>query len=75
MSSPARVPPEKDLNDKLNLPTFSSSILNFVSWWEQLQSFQELGAIGVNNYTLAGTGEPGQFSGNRISPALTRGYE
>jgi ABC-type antimicrobial peptide transport system permease subunit len=59
-------------NDKLNLPTFSSSILNFVSWREQSQSFQELGAIGFNDYTLTGTGEPEQLSGNRISPALTR---
>ena len=59
-------------NDKLNLPTFSSSILNFVSWREQSQSFQELGAIGFNNYTLTGTGEPEQLSGNRISPSLTR---
>jgi putative ABC transport system permease protein len=59
-------------NDKLNLPTFSSSILNFVSWREQSQSFQELGAIGFNNYTPTGTGEPEQLSGSRISPALTR---
>jgi hypothetical protein len=33
---------------------------------------QELGAIGFNNYTLTGTGEPEQLSGSRISPALTR---
>ena len=39
---------------------------------EQSQSFQELGAIGFNNYTLTGTGEPEQLSGNRLSPALTR---
>ena len=69
---PSRLVQVAEKNDKLNLPTFSSSILNFVSWREQSQSFQELGAIGFNNYTLTGTGEPEQLSGNRISPALTR---
>ena len=69
---PNRLVQVAEKNDKLNLPTFSSSIPNFVSWREQSQSFQELGAIGFNNYTLTGTGEPEQLSGNRISPALTR---
>jgi putative ABC transport system permease protein len=69
---PNRLVQVAENNDKLNLPTFSSAILNFVSWREQSQSFQELGAIGFNNYTLTGTGEPEQLSGNRISPALTR---
>ena len=45
-------------------------MLNFVSWREQQQSFQELAAIGFANYTLSGAGEPEQFSGNLISPAL-----
>jgi putative ABC transport system permease protein len=59
-------------NDRLNLPTFSSSVLNFLDWREQSQSFEEMAAVGFNNYTLTGTGEPEQFSGNRISPALLR---
>ncbi len=59
-------------NDKLQLPTFSSSTLNFLSWREQTQSFEELAAVGFNNYTLTGSGEPEQFSGNPISPALMR---
>jgi putative ABC transport system permease protein len=69
---PSRLVQVAEKNDKLNLPTFSSSILNFVSWRERSQLFQELGAIGFDNYTLTGTGEPEQLSGNRISPALTR---
>jgi putative ABC transport system permease protein len=69
---PSRLVQVAEKNDKLNLPTFSASILNFVSWREQSQSFQELGAIGFNNYTLTGTGEPEQLSGNRISPVLMR---
>ena len=59
-------------NDKLNLPTFASSVLNFVSWREQSKSFDELAAVGFSNYTLSGSGEPEQFSGNTISPALIR---
>jgi putative ABC transport system permease protein len=59
-------------NDRLNLPTFSSSVLNFLDWREQSQSFEEMAAVGFGNYTLTGTGEPEQFSGNRISPALLR---
>jgi putative ABC transport system permease protein len=34
-------------NDKLNLPTFSSSILNFVSWREQSQSFKNWARLGL----------------------------
>src|SRR5882724_310097 len=60
-------------NDKLGLPIFSSSILNFLSWREQTRTFSELAAIGFGAFTLSGGGgEPEQLSGNRISPALTR---
>lgn len=59
-------------NDKLNLPSFGSSVLNFLSWREQTSTFEELAAVGFSNYTLTGSGEPEQLSGNRISPALTR---
>jgi putative ABC transport system permease protein len=69
---PNRILQVAEKNDKLNLPTFSSSVLNFLSWREQTQTFEELAAISFTNYTLTGTGEPEQLSGNRISPALTR---
>jgi putative ABC transport system permease protein len=59
-------------NDKLSLPSFGASVLNFLSWREQAQSFSDIGAVGFNNYTLSGAGEPEQLSGNRISPALIR---
>jgi putative ABC transport system permease protein len=58
-------------NDKLHLPTFGSSVLNFVDWREQNHSFQQLGAISYGTYTLTGTGDPEQLTGNPISPALT----
>ena len=69
---PGRLVQVAEKNDKLNLPTFGSSVLNFLSWREQTQTFEELAAIGFSNYTLTGSGEPEQLSGNRISPALTR---
>jgi putative ABC transport system permease protein len=69
---PNRLIQVAEKNDKLNLPSFGSSVLNFLSWREQTQSFEALAAIATSNYTLTGTGEPEQLSGNRISPALTR---
>jgi hypothetical protein len=59
-------------NDKLNLPSFGASVLNFLSWREQQHSFQEIAAVGFSTYTLTGNGDPEQLYGNLISPALTR---
>ncbi len=69
---PERVVQIAEKNDKLNLPTFGASVLNFKSWREQTQTFQEIAAIGFTTLTLSGTGDPEQLSANRISPALTR---
>jgi len=69
---PKRILQVAEKNDKLHLASFGSSVLNFLSWREQSQSFEALAAVGSSNYTLSGTGEPEQLSGNRISPALTR---
>ena len=59
-------------NDKLHLPSFGSSVLNFLSWREQARSFQDLGAMGFGTYTLTGSGDPEQLTGTPISPALVR---
>jgi putative ABC transport system permease protein len=59
-------------NDKLSLPYFGASVLNFLSWREQTQTFEQLAGIGFGTVILSGAGEPEQISGNRISPALTR---
>jgi putative ABC transport system permease protein len=69
---PGRLVQVSEKNDKLNLPNFGASVLNFVSWREQQHSFQEIAAVGFNTYTLTGTGDPEQVYGNLISPALTR---
>jgi len=69
---PGRIMQVAEKNDKLHLASFGASVLNFLSWREQAQSFEGMAAIASTNYTLTGTGEPEQLSGNRISPALTR---
>ena len=71
-TQPERLVQVAEKNDKLKLPSFGASVLNFLSWREQTQTFEELAAIGFNTFTLTGAGEPEQLSGNRISPALTR---
>src|SRR5436305_3059714 len=69
---PGRLVQIAEKNDKLNLPNFGASVLNFISWREQQHAFQEIAAIGFATYTLTGTGDPEQLSGNPISPAFTR---
>ena len=71
-AEPDRIMQVAEKNDKLNLPSFESSVLNFLSWREQTQSFRDLAAVGFAAFTLSGNGEPEQLTGNRISPALTK---
>ncbi|HEV8202574.1 MAG TPA: ABC transporter permease [Candidatus Polarisedimenticolia bacterium] len=68
---PGRLVQIAEKNDKLNLPTFSVSVLNFLSWREAApKSFEQTAAIGFISFTLTGSGEPEQLTGNRISPSL-----
>jgi len=69
---PERILQIAEKNDRLNLPSFGASVLNFLAWREQQHSFQEIAAVGFNTYTLTGSGTPEQVYGNLISPALTR---
>lgn len=71
-ADPSRLVQVAEKNDRLNLPSFGASVLNFLSWREQQQSLEELAAIGFASYTISSGGEPEQLTGNRISPALTR---
>src|SRR5579872_1619258 len=63
-ASPQRLVRIYEKNDKLNLPFHSSSVLNYLSWKEQTQTFEELGLIGGATFNLSGAGEPEQFAGN-----------
>src|SRR6516164_6580138 len=69
-SQPERILQVAEKNDKLNLPVFAASVLNFVSWRAQTQSFEQLAGVGYATFTLTGNGEPEQITGNRISPSL-----
>jgi len=59
-------------NDKLNAPLYNVSVLNFLDWRAQTQSFDLAAVNPNNNYILTGTGDPEQLTGNRISPELPR---
>src|SRR3954453_4063187 len=49
-------------NDKLNLPTFSASVLNYLSWKEQSRTFEAMGAFGFATVNLTGVGDPEQLT-------------
>src|SRR5437588_920440 len=69
---PGRLVQIAEKNDRLNLPSFGASVLNFLSWREQQKSFEQIAAVSFATYTLTGGGEPEQLTGTPISPALTR---
>jgi len=71
-AEPNRIMQVAEKNDKLNLPIFGASVLNFLSWREQTQSFEQLAGVGYATFTLSGNGEPEQLTGNRVSPVLTQ---
>src|SRR5262245_18179276 len=50
--APDRLMQAAEKNDKLNLPAFASSALNYLSWKEQTQTFDQLGAIQFTTFTL-----------------------
>src|SRR5262247_3232435 len=39
-------------NDKLNLPTFAASVLNYLSWKEQSHTFDQMAAFGFGSFNL-----------------------
>jgi putative ABC transport system permease protein len=59
-------------NDKLNAPLYNVSVLNYLDWRAQTQSFDLAAVNPGNNYILTGTSDPEQLTGNRISPELLR---
>src|SRR5438552_2674665 len=67
---PGRLVQVAEKNDRLNLPNFGASVLNFLSWREQTQALEGIAAMGFSTITLSGGGEPEQLPGNRLSPAL-----
>ena len=66
---PNRLVQVNEKNDKLKLPNFGASLLNYLSWKEQTRTL-DLAAFGFASYSLSGAGEPEQFTGSPIAPAL-----
>ena len=60
-AEPTRLVRIFEKNDKENLSQFTSSVLNYVSWKEQSQSFESIGAMGFVNLNLTGRGDPITF--------------
>ncbi len=57
-------------NDKLRLRAFSASTLNYLSWKEQTQTFDQLGALQFGTFTLSGRGDPETYTGGLITSSL-----
>ena len=47
-------------NDKLNLPQFSASVLNYLSWKERAHTFDSMAAFGFATFSVTGQGDPEQ---------------
>ena len=71
-SDPERLIQVAEKNDKLHLPSFGASALNYLSWKEQTRAFEDLGAIQSSTFTLLGHGDPETYTGNAITPSLMR---
>ena len=69
-AAPDRLMQVAEKNDKLRLPSFGASVLNYLSWKEQQHSFEDLAAIGYASLALTGRGDPEQLQGGTISPSL-----
>ena len=69
-ANPDRLVWVAERNDRLNLATFSASVLNYLSWKEQAHSFDALGAVGFASFNLTGTGEPEQLTGGTLTPSI-----
>jgi len=69
-AAPDRLVWVAEKNDKLNLPYFAASVLNYLSWREIQHSFDQMGAVRQQSFNLTGRGEPQQFTGNEISPSM-----
>ena len=71
-AEPSRIVQVAEKNDRLHLPQFAVSVLNFADWRRESHSFQDLAGVESTNLTLTGHGEPEQYIGGLISPGFLR---
>src|SRR4029079_3386213 len=70
--APERLVWVAERNDRLNLPTFTTSGPNFRSWKELGAPLEALAAIGYASYNLGGDGEPEQLTGGSLTADVFR---
>src|SRR5436190_10994724 len=64
---PDRLVRISETNKPLNIPDFSVSFLNFLSWQERSHSFEALAAFQSSTVNLTGDGEPQRVLGAGVS--------
>lgn len=69
-AEPGRLVRIFEKNDRENLSQFGSSVLNYLSWKEQNQSFESIACMGFPSFNLTGKGDPEQFQGSSFTPSL-----
>jgi len=58
------------MNQKLNIPFFSTSVLNYLSFKEQSKSFEAIGSYGGANVNITGAGEPERLAGGTLTSSM-----
>jgi putative ABC transport system permease protein len=69
-AEPDRLSLLREANIKRNLPSFSVSVPNYVSWQEQSQTFEQLAAWKLQGVNLTGRNEPVRLEGAAVSGSL-----
>jgi putative ABC transport system permease protein len=69
-AAPNRLVRVAEKNDKLTFSTFSASVLNYLSWREQAQSFDGMAFFAGAVFNLTGRGDPEQYVAATVTPSL-----
>jgi putative ABC transport system permease protein len=59
-----------EMNQKLNIAFFSTSVLNYLSFKEQAKSFEAIGSYGGANVNITGVGEPERLAGGTLTSSM-----
>jgi len=70
LKDPERLAVVWETNPRLPVPVMVVSPPNLADWRARTRSFSALGAFQLRSFTVAGTGEPEQVEGARVSPEL-----
>jgi putative ABC transport system permease protein len=59
-----------EMNQKLKIEFFSTSVLNYLSFKEQATSFEAIGSYGGANVNITGAGEPERLAGGTLTSSM-----